>query len=87
MGRASRSKQDRARPVAVTHEPQVPENWPDGHVDVQLTDISEEECVIVTIHGVKHFLHSTTARALSDRLIVRIDEWNDVARAAGELPV
>jgi hypothetical protein len=37
----------------------------------------------VTIHGVKHYLHSTTARELSSMLSGRIAEWNAIARANG----
>lgn len=43
MGKASRLKAERQQikvirePVAVTHEPEVPNNWPDGHVGVALT--------------------------------------------------
>lgn len=69
--------------VGETHEPAVPQNWPDGHIGVALTDDEVGECIEITIHDVKHYLHSTTARELSDRLVARIDEWNAIARAAG----
>jgi hypothetical protein len=69
--------------VKETHEPPVPQNWPDGQVAVTLTGDDEAECIEVTIHGVRHFLHSTTARELSNMLVARIEEWNVVARAAG----
>jgi predicted phosphohydrolase len=69
--------------VAVTHEPPVPQNWPDGHVAVVLTRNELDECVEVTIHGVRHYLHSTTARELSNKLLGRIEEWNTIAQAAG----
>ena len=69
--------------VEETHEPPVPQNWPDGHVAVTLTRDSEAECIEVTIHGVRHYLHSTTARELSNMLVTRIEEWNVVARSAG----
>jgi len=69
--------------VKETHEPPVPQDWPDGHVSVVLTNDDIGECIEVTIHGVRHYLHSTTARALSDRLIERLKEWNRTARAAG----
>jgi hypothetical protein len=62
--------------VDETHEPDVPENWPNGHVSVALTSRDVDECIEVTIHGVKHYLHSTTARALSNMLLARLDEWN-----------
>jgi len=73
----------RARVVTETHEPAIPRNWPEGHVSVVLTDGSIEECIEVTIHGVRHYLHSTTARELSNMLLRRIDEWNMIARQAG----
>ncbi|WHP19292.1 hypothetical protein [Cellulomonas sp. ES6] len=69
--------------IPETHEPDEPVNWPRGHVDVQLTGDEHDECIVVTVHGVKHYLHSTTARALSDALLERLDEWNKVSRAAG----
>lgn len=88
MGKASRLKAERAanpqaKRVFATHEPEIPDNWPDGHVDVAITDPDDDECIEITIHGVKHYLHSTTARALSDKLIGRLDEWNETARAQG----
>ncbi|MCW2857873.1 MAG: hypothetical protein JWR52_3488 [Marmoricola sp.] len=73
--------------IKETHEPEVPFNWPDGHVAVALTDEAQGECIEITIHGVRHYLHSSTARELSIRLIARIDEWNSVAVAAGYPPV
>ncbi len=69
--------------VTETHEPPVPQSWPDGHVAVALTDDDIGECFEITIHGVRHYLHSTTARELSYRLVARLDEWNAAARAAG----
>ena len=86
MGKASRLKAERQQvkvirePVTVTHEPEVPNNWPDGHVGVALTGDDQGECIEVTIHGVRHYLHSTTARELSNMLGSRIDEWNVTAR-------
>lgn len=76
-----------AKLPAVTHEPAVPLNWPDGHVAVAMTGADQMECIEVTIHGVKHYLHSTTARELSDMLLARIDEWNELAVAEGAPPV
>jgi hypothetical protein len=66
-----------------THEPKQPHNWPDGHVAVSLTDGEREECFRVTVHGVEHYLHSTTARELSNMLLARLEEWNATAVAAG----
>lgn len=69
--------------VREAHEPPAPQNWPNGHVAVALTGDDKDECLEVTIHGVRHFLHATTARELSNMLIARIEEWNVIARAAG----
>jgi hypothetical protein len=80
----SSKRQRNPRKVAgETHEPLVPRDWPTGHVSVALTDSGVDECIEVTIHGVKHYLHSTTARELSNTLKSRIDEWNAIARRAG----
>lgn len=69
--------------VAETHEPEIPQDWPYGHVSVALTGDDVDECIEVTIHGVRHYLHSSTARELSNMLLTRIDEWNDAAESAG----
>jgi hypothetical protein len=37
----------------------------------------------VTIHGVKHYLHSSTARELQKMLSSNLTEWNKTAVAAG----
>lgn len=85
MGKGSRLKAERASaPLpAETHEPAVPRNWPGGHVGVAITDPTADECIEVTIHGVRHYLHSTTARELSNMLGERLDEWNTTARTYG----
>ena len=70
-----------------THEPKQPRNWPDGHVAVALTGSESEECFRLTVHGVEHYLHSSTTRELSNMLLVRLDEWNATAVAAGIEPV
>jgi hypothetical protein len=91
MGKASRTKRERGivgapRGVAqVTHEPMVPVNWPEGHVRVELTDAAQDECIVVTIHGVAHYLHSTTARELEKALAVKLDEWNQINHAGQQL--
>ena len=69
--------------IRETHEPEEPQNWPDGHVGVALTGDDMGECIEITVHGVRHYLHSTTARELSNMLLSRIDEWNVTARAGG----
>lgn len=89
MGKASRLKSERQQvkiirePITETHEPPQPKNWPDGHVGVALTGEDHDECIEVTIHGVRHYLHSSTAEELSKMLKSRIDEWNGIAKAAG----
>lgn len=83
MGKASRIKRERSNVVSVTHEPEVPTNWPDGHVDVDLTGIEDDECIVVTIHGVRHYLHTTTAHELNKKLTSRIQEWDRGAKALG----
>lgn len=89
MGKASRLKAERQQvkiirePITETHEPEQPKNWPDGHVGVALTGDDQGECIEITIHGVRHYLHSTTAEELSKRLRTRIDEWNGIAKAEG----
>ena len=74
------------RPVVIreTHEPLRPDvNWPVGHVSVAVTDDSQDECILITIHDVKHYLHATTARELSNMLLAKLDEWNVIARSGG----
>lgn len=89
MGKASRLKSERQQvkvirePVTETHEPPLPQNWPHGHVGVALTGDDQDECIEVTIHGVRHYLHTSTARELSQMLSSRIDEWNGTALAGG----
>lgn len=70
-------------PITETHEPDVPINWPEGHVGVALTEDDQDECIEVTIHGVRHYLHSSTAQELSRMLSARIEEWNKIAQASG----
>lgn len=70
-----------------THEPDIPRDWPRGHVSVALTDDDQDECIEITIHGVRHYLHSTTARELSNMLLGRLRDWNTIAVRAGFPPV
>ncbi len=46
-----------------------------------LTGDDQDECVAVTIHGVTHYLHSTTAAELQKALSERLREWNEIAVA------
>lgn len=87
MGRIKPTKQRRERPLpAVTHEPEpCPPDWPRSSMNVELTDGSVLECVRVTIHGVDHLLHATTARALSDALLEVLDAYNaNLSASLGE---
>lgn len=84
--KASRRDQRQSIPSApaITHEPSDPlPGWPDSHVRVWLTDDDTDECVAVQVHGVTHYLHSTTAAELHKALGTRLREWNGPARAAG----
>ncbi|AQX81785.1 hypothetical protein SAMN06295974_1939 [Plantibacter flavus] len=83
MGKASRIKRERGSVITATHEPKVPQNWPDGHVGVELTGSDDAECIVVTIHGVRHYLHSSTAYELSKMLDSRIEEWDSYAKSQG----
>lgn len=76
------------QPENETHEPEIPVDWPHGHVavarmnsarhqnqlttddvDVVLTDATASECIAIDLAGTRHFLHSTTARELSNMLL------------------
>lgn len=82
-----RGRKPAAHLIRETHEPAAPINWPDGHVGVELTPDAVGECIEVRIHDVQHYLHSTTARELSNMLLAKIDEWNGIATKAGFAPV
>lgn len=84
MGRDKQGKPRRERPVRDTHEPDLPlADWPRSHVDSELTGPDDDECVLVTIHGIRHFLHATTASALHTSLGKTLDEYNGVCDTAG----
>lgn len=83
MGKASRAKRVRLSQPAETHEPDEPQNWPGGHVSVEITDARSLECFAVTIHGVVHYLHATTAQALHEALTRGLVEWDRTAKMAG----
>jgi hypothetical protein len=84
MGRQKLSKPRRERPLPVrTTEPETAlPGWPRSHARVELTDDQEGECVKVTIHGVEHLIHATTARALSDDLLEKLNTYNAGVREA-----
>jgi hypothetical protein len=84
MGKQSRMKREnRPQNSLVTHEPETPINWPDGHVRVSLMPANADECVLVWIHGRSHYLHATTARELYNKLHVVLNEYNEIAAAHG----
>lgn len=84
MGRVKPGKPTRIRPIRETHEPPVPlPGWPRSHVSTELTDEDEFECVLVTIHGVKHYVHASTARELQLMLEGALKEYNGVCEEHG----
>lgn len=52
-------------------------------MEVQLTGMDEEECIVVTIHDVRHYLHSTTAHALNRSLTEQLQDWDTYAKSQG----
>ena len=84
MGKARRNRVVRG-PVLITEtrEPATPHNWPEGHVRATLTGDEDNECILVEIHGVKHYLHSTTARELEKAIYVALYEWNNSPKMVG----
>lgn len=90
MGKASRNRAARnitavrRELIKETWEPERPHNWPRGHVDVKLTGDDQLECILVEIHGVKHYLHTTTAKELEKMLHERVEEWQTIH---GRMPV
>jgi len=86
---AAKAVRREQRPVAravpaVTHEPEVAlPGWPDSHARVWLTGDDTAECIAIQIHGVTHYLHSTTAAELYKALGSQLREWNSPAKAAG----
>lgn len=82
--RETRTAGHAVRSAAETHEPEQPlPGWPGSHVSVNMTSPAEPECIAVRIHGVTHYLHSTTAAELHRSLGATLREWNTIARAAG----
>jgi len=60
-----------------THEPMMAlPGWPESHARSELTGPDDDECVLVTIHGVKHYLHATTAAALHASLGETLKTYN-----------
>jgi hypothetical protein len=73
MGEAKRKRE---YGIQETHEPHSPQNWPHGHVHVEVTGDETVECFVVTVHTVKHYLHASTARELQKMLQVALDQFN-----------
>ena len=84
MGRAKPGKPQRERLIRETHEPVMPlPDWPQSHVDAELTGDDDFECVLVTIHGVKHYLHASTARELQLMLEGKLKQYNATCEELG----
>lgn len=78
MGRNKPGKPHRERPIRETHEPDMPlPGWPESHVRAELTGDDQFECVLVTIHGVKHYVHASTARELQLMLEGMLKKYNE----------
>jgi hypothetical protein len=52
-------------------------------VDIRETGMNEEECFIITIHGIDHYLHATTAYELYKKMGEVITEWDKEAKRHG----
>lgn len=80
MGRQYRNAVEKRAADRKGHETREPDEplpgWPQSHVAAELTDDDDFECVRVTIHGVQHYLHASTARELQKALGSRLDEYN-----------
>lgn len=90
MGRVKKNHPRKPAPVPVprqtTHEPVMPlPGWPGSHVSVELTDDEFDECVLVTVHGVDHYLHATTARELQKALEGKLEAYNATVDAVNEI--
>ncbi|MER5556367.1 hypothetical protein ABT001_32720 [Streptomyces sp. NPDC002793] len=84
MGRVKPGKPPRERLIRETREPVQPlPGWPESHVSAELTGDDEFECVVVTIHGVKHYVHASTARELQLMLEGSLKRYNDVCEEHG----
>ena len=68
----------------VTHEEDFDDStWPHSHVGVTLTGDDVLECFSVTVHGVTHYLHATTAHELFIKLHNTLHTFNTRNRNAG----
>ncbi|GAB1641788.1 hypothetical protein KRMM14A1259_22110 [Krasilnikovia sp. MM14-A1259] len=56
-------------------------------MSAHLTGDELSECVRLTVHGVDHYLHSTTARELANAIEVVLEDYNKKAIAEGVDPV
>lgn len=84
MGRVKPGKPSRERLIRETHEPAEPlPGWPASHVSAELTGDDEFECVRVTIHGVEHYVHASTARELQLMLTGTLDKYNALCEEHG----
>jgi hypothetical protein len=64
----------------VTNEPRTSlPNYPFSHVNIELTNDAIDECFCLTVHGVKHYLHSNTVQNLCIMLISGLLKWEKEA--------
>jgi len=54
-----------------------------SHAASELTGEDKSECVVVTVHGIQHYLHATTARELYNALGTTLQEYNELCETAG----
>ena len=73
--------------VLETFEPEVPVDWPEGHVSVEQTDLDHDECFKVTIHGVDHYLHATTLFELLKMIAAELEDWDVGTKSRGGIGV
>lgn len=60
----------------ITHEPMLPlSNYPFSHVNANITELEQDECFCITIHGVKHYLHANTTQHLCTIIIKELFKW------------
>jgi len=76
--------------VSVTHEPERPlPGWPESHARAEsVFGEPSAECIKITVHGVTHYLHGTTAAALATQLhdALEVSDSESAAVAAAATP-
>jgi len=86
--RSVKKKKRKEGTVATVETPTVPQQAPDAdYVHVALTNPDDDECVVIRIQSHAHYLHSTTARELSNMLQKTLKQAADpVGFAASKEP-